>query len=277
MPREIKGVIFTEVIPELIPEVSPADLVSLGAMVRKKGRSDLYLPLTDSLRKIQWVKAVSLEAANIEQEMEAQLGPGTIVNYPFGQMKHSLAVTDTIIHTKSALDSMAVFLNNFLKLNVGKRRRDFKLDEFRSLVSDRDSVLGELMRELEPWFRELQGMRDEWIHRSCVRNMLVFGQSPVGILPIPKRNLDSGLRAFDVPITAENFWSTKEFLEHNYLNMVKVFNAIIARCIEFESRLLSQPVTPDIEAEKGLTVFPFTLTQGMTVAKVKVKIGPFGF
>jgi hypothetical protein len=72
MPKEIKGVIFTEIIPQLIPEVSTANLVSLGAIVRKKGRSDFYLPLTDSLRKIQWVKAVRLEAANIEQDMEAQ-------------------------------------------------------------------------------------------------------------------------------------------------------------------------------------------------------------
>ena len=80
-----------------------------------------------------------------------------------------------------------------------------------------------------------------------------------------------------MPITAENFWSTKEFLEHNYLNLVKVFNAIIARCIAIESRLLSEPVTPDIEGEKSLTVFPFMLTQGMTVAKIKAKTGPFGF
>jgi hypothetical protein len=107
--------------------------------------------------------------------------------------------------------------------------------------------------------------------------MLVFGQTPVGILPIPKKNLDAGLRAFDMPITTQNFWSTKEFLEHNYLNLVRVFKAIITRCIELESRLLPRPVTVDIEAEKGLTVFPFTLTQGMTVTKAKVKIGPFGF
>jgi hypothetical protein len=186
-------------------------------------------------------------------------------------------VTDTIIHTKSALDSMAMFLNNFLRLNVGKKRRDFKIDEFRRLVSDRDGVLGELMKELEPWFQELQGIRDEWIHRSCVRNMLVFGQSPVGILPIPKKNLDAGLRGFDMPLTTQNFWSTREFLEHNYYNLVKVFNAIVARCIAVESRSLPTPVTPDAEVEKSLTFFPLKSTQDMTVKKFRVKIGPLGF
>jgi hypothetical protein len=222
---------------------------------------------------IQWVKAVGLEAANIDQDMEAQLEPGTILSYPFGQMKHSLAVTDTIIHTKSALDSMGVLLNNFLRLNLGKRKRDFKIAEFRRLVSDRDVVLGELMKELEPWFQELQGIRDEWIHRSSVRNVLIFGESPVGILPIPKKNLDAGLRAFDTPITPQNFWSTREFLQHNYLNLVRVFNAIIARCIESESIALRAPLV-DPEVERNLIFFPFRLTTSMSVSRIRAKLGP---
>jgi hypothetical protein len=119
LPNKIQGIIFTEIIPELIPEIDTAALIRLGSIVRKTNRTALYEPLTDALRKVQWVKAVGLEAAAIEQEMESELEPGVILSNPFDQMKHSLAVTDAIIHTQSALDSLAVFLNNFL--NVGKR------------------------------------------------------------------------------------------------------------------------------------------------------------
>jgi hypothetical protein len=77
LPRNIQGIIFTEIIPQLIPEVNTADLIRLGSIVRKTNRTTVYEPLTDALRKIQWVKAVGLEAANIDQDLEAQLEPGT--------------------------------------------------------------------------------------------------------------------------------------------------------------------------------------------------------
>jgi len=277
MPQEIKGIIFTEIIPQLIPEVNPANLVRLGAIVRKRNRSDAYEPLTDSLRKIQWVKLMSLEAMSIEQDIASQMEPGATVSYPFGRVKHSLAVTDSMIHTKSALDSMAVFLTDFLKLNARGAERDFKRPEFRQQISTKDRILGAQMRELEPWFIELQGIRDEWIHRSSVRNMLIIGPSDVGVLPIPKKNLDAGLKAFDLPITRENFWSTREFLEHHYRNLVTLFRAIIDRCIEIESASLTEPTPVDVDAEKYLITFLFMSTQPMTLKKVKAKVGPFGF
>jgi hypothetical protein len=277
MPQEIKGIIFTEIIPQLIPEVSPADLIRLGAIVRKKNRSEAYEPLTDSLRKIQWVKLVSLEAVSIEREIAGQMEPGSTVSYPFGQVKHSLAVTDSMIHTKSALDSMAVFLTDLLRLDARGAGRDFKHTEFRREVSAKDPILRVRMKELEPWFKELQGIRDEWIHRSSIRNMLIIGPSDVGVLPIPKRNLDVGLKAFDLPITHGNFWSTSEFLDHHYMNLVTLFRAIVDRCIEIESASLTEPVPVDLDAEKGLVTFLFKTTQDMTVTKAKVKLGPFGF
>jgi hypothetical protein len=277
MPQEIKGIIFTEILPPLIPEVSPVDLVRLGAIVRKKNRSEAYEPLTDSLRKIQWVKLTSLEAVSIEREMVSQTEPGSIVSYPFGQVKHSLAVTDSMIHTKSALDSMAVFLTDLLRLNARGAGRDFKHPEFRREVSTKDLILGVRMKELEPWFIELQEIRDEWIHRSSIRNMLIIGPSDVGVLPIPKKNLDAGLKAFDLPITRGNFWSTSEFLDHHYMNLVTLFRAIVDRCIEIESASLAEPPPVDLDAEKDLAVFPSKTTQGMTATKMKVKLGPFGF
>lgn len=277
LPQEIEGIIFTEIIPQLVPEVNLADLIRLGTIVRKKNRSQAYEPLTDSLRKIQWVKLVSLEAISIERDIASQMEPGAAVSYPFGQVKHSLAVTDSMIHTKSALDSMAVFLTDFLKLNARGAERDFKHPTFRHELSTKDRILGARIRELEPWFAELQGIRDEWIHRSSVRNMLIIGPSDVDVLPIPKKNLDAGLRAFDIPITRDNFWSTSEFLEHHYMNLATLFRAIIERCIQIESASLAEPIPVDVDAEKNLISFPFKLTQTMTVTRVKAKIGPFGF
>ena len=133
------------------------------------------------------------------------------------------------------------------------------------------------MTELEPWFKELQEIRDEWVHRSSVRNMLIIGRNDVGVLPIPRKNLEAGLQAFDLPITRENFWSTREFLEHHYMNLVTLFRVIIDRCIEIESASLVEPTPVDVDVEKNLITFPLKLTQNMTITKVKTKIGPFGF
>jgi len=220
---------------------------------------------------------MSLEAVSIERDIAGQMEPGSTVSYPFGQVKHSLAVTDSMIHTKSALDSMAVFLTDLLRLNARGAERDFKHPEFRREVSTKDPILRARMKELEPWFIELQGIRDEWIHRSSIRNMLIIGPSDVGVLPIPKRDLDAGLEAFDLPITRGNFWSTTEFLDHHYMNLVTLFRAIVDRCIEIESASLAEPVPVDLDAEKDLVTFLFKTTQNMTITRVKVKLGPFGF
>jgi hypothetical protein len=65
-PQKLHGIIFTEVVPEFLREVNPKKLVELGVIVRTKGRERIYEPLTDSLRKIQWVKLVGLKAISID-------------------------------------------------------------------------------------------------------------------------------------------------------------------------------------------------------------------
>jgi hypothetical protein len=125
-PKKLKGIIFTEIIPQFLPEVNPKKLVELGAIVRKKGRTQMYEPLTDSLRKIQWVKLVGLKAIAIEKEIAEAMEPNTLVMNPLGQTAHALCVTDCLVHTKSALDSMAVFLTALLNLDAKGGDRDFK-------------------------------------------------------------------------------------------------------------------------------------------------------
>jgi hypothetical protein len=60
MPQKIEVIIFTGIIPNLIPEIDPRNLIRLGSIVRKLNRSRLYRPMTDALRKIQFVKVIGL-------------------------------------------------------------------------------------------------------------------------------------------------------------------------------------------------------------------------
>ena len=270
-PKKLKGVIFTEIIPQFLPEVSPKKLVELGAIVRKKGRTQMYEPLTDSLRKIQWVKLVGLKAIAIEKEIVEAMEPNTLVMNPLGQTAHALCVTDCLVHTKSALDSTAVFLTSLLNLDAKGGDRDFKKPRFRQLVAERDPFLNHKIKKLEHWFKQLQEIRDEWIHRSSIRCRLIHGPSKVGVLPIPKKVMLSYDEQIKLAITEKNFWSTKDFVEYQYSNLLTLFVAIVERCIRIERRDLIEPIPVPVDAEKELIMFPTRVTENMTVNKMKVK------
>ena len=130
-PLEIKGIIFTEVVPRLTPEIDSTILVRLGSIVRVRHKQNLYQPLPDAFRKIQWVKLMAIEAISFDDEITSQQEQNKMINYPYGQMRHALSVTGALFHTKSALDSIAVFLTAFLKLKARKGDRDFKKPQFR--------------------------------------------------------------------------------------------------------------------------------------------------
>ena len=270
-PKKLKGVIFTEIIPQFLPEVSPKKLVELGAIVRKKGRTQMYEPLTDSLRKIQWVKLVGLKAIAIEKEIAEAMEPNTLVMNPLGQTAHALCVTDCLVHTKSALDSMAVFLTDLLNLDAKGGDRDFKKPGFRQLIGEKDLFLKHKMKKLKHWFKQLQEIRDEWIHRSSIRCRLIHGPSKVGVLPIPKKVTLSYDEQIKLAITEKNFWSTKDFVEYQYSNLLTLFVAIVERCIRIERRDLIEPIPVPVDAEKELIMFPTRVTENMTVNKMKVK------
>jgi len=270
-PKKIEGIIFTEIIPQFLPEVNPKKLVELGAIIRKKGRTQIYEPLTDSLRKIQWVKLVGLKAIAIEKEIADKMEPNILVMNPLGQTAHALCVTDCLVHTKSALDSMAVFLTSLLNLDAEGGDRDFKKDRFRKLIAEKDLMFKHQMRRLRDWFKQLQEIRDEWIHRSSIRCRLIHGPSKVGVLPIPKKVMLSYDEQIKLAITEKNFWSTKSFVEYQYSNLLTLFLAIVERCIQIERRDLIEPIPIPADAEKELVMFPTRLTENMTVNKMTVK------
>lgn len=269
LPQKIETVIFTEIALPLIPEVRRDSLVRLGAIVRKKGCVQKYEPLTDSLRKIQWVKLSGLRACAIEQEIANQREPGAILFAPTLQIEHSLNVTDCIIHTKSALDSMAVFLTDLLMLTASGGDRDLKKPLFRESVARKDTHLAKLIKRLEPWLNELQDIRDEWIHRSSIRSLIIQGPSDVGILPIP-RDVTLGAKALGMAVTKENFWSTEQFVVHHYSSLATLFQGIIGRSIEIEGKDLTEPLPIPSDAEKELMIFPTMATENMTITKMKV-------
>lgn len=271
-PQKLKGSIFTEVIPQFVKEVNPKRLVELGAIVIEKKRRQMYEPLTNSLKKIQWVKLVSLKAIAIEEKIEDVMTPEYLVMDPLGQTAHSLCVTDCLIHTKSALDSMAVFLTNLLELKARGGERDFKHTKFRWSIAKKDPKLGDQIKKYNSWFMELREIRDEWIHRSSIRSLIIQGKSDVGIMPIPKKvtlNLDEQMK---LKISKEDFISTKNFVEHHYSNLINLFNTIIEYAYYFEKRDLVGTIPIPAEAEQNLQLFPTKTTKDMSPLGIKANI-----
>lgn len=71
-------------------------------------------------------------------------------------------------------------------------------------------------------------------------------------------------------ITERDFWSTKDFVEYHYSNLLTLFLAIVKRCIQIERRDLIEPIPVPADAEKELILFPIRVEK-MTVEKIKVK------
>jgi len=272
VPKKLEGsLFFKEIMPQFLQEYSPFKLAMLGLIVEKKGKNRIYESLRFSLRKIQWVKLVGLKAIHLEEELSKAVEPNCVVLDPLSQTAHSLCVTDCLIHTKSALDSMAVFLTDLLGLDQKGGDRDFKKLRFRQAVCQKDVYLKYQIKKLEPWFSELQEVRDEWIHIKAIESLSVHGKSDVGMLPIPRNISLSAEEQITLPINSENFWSTKDFVEHHYSHLTKLFCEIVDRSLQIENSDLAEPVTVPKHFKDLLAMFPTHSTETMTLQKMKVR------
>lgn len=260
--------IFTEVIPQMMPDIDFGKLVKLSAIVRHKDRFKVYEALVTGLRKIQWVKLAGIKAIAIEQDIRKEMKTDALLLDPLGQIDHSLCTTDCVIHTKSALDSMAIFLTDLLELNVKGSERDLKKHEFRQQVIEKDPFIGKVIRQLEPWLVDLQDVRDEWIHRTSVRPFIVVGASEVGFLPIPKKKA-LGKELYK-PINSKNFWSTEEYVRYHYSKLVTLFKAIVERSIQIEKSDLGGPTPLHDRTEEKMIIFPTRLTEKRTIRKMGI-------
>jgi hypothetical protein len=271
LPQKMEGsLFFREILPQFLQDYSPFKLAMLGLIVEKKGKTRLYESLRFSLRKIQWVKLIGLKAIQLEADLLQQVEPNCLVLDPLRQTAHSLCVTDCLIHTKSALDSMAVFLTDLLGLPQKLGDRDFKKLGFRQAVCQKDAFLKHQIKGLEPWFLELQGMRDEWIHIRAIESLSVHGKSDVGMLPIPRNISLSVEEQRKLPLNSKSFWSTKDFVEHHYSSLSEMFREIVDRSIQIENLDLAEPVTVPKHFKNQLTFFPTHVTENMTVQKMRL-------
>lgn len=267
MPKEFPHM-FTEVVFQLIPEINYDDLVYLSQLVKLNRREKLYSPLADTLRKIQWAKLASIEAITLEKEAVKMTEDKVIVFWPVGQAQYAKAICDFIFHTKSSLDSMAVFLTEFLSIIASGGKRDFKLKKFREQVMERDAVIGKHVKFIEQWFIDLQNLRDKWIHRISTRIFLASPLGEVGLLPIPKvASLDFGL--WNTPTTKEYYWTTQEFIELNFGRLTSFFDTITARCIELESNMLVTPLPRPQKSEYAMLAFPLQLMENIEVKEIR--------
>lgn len=269
-PEKIEGsFFFREIIPEIQTEYDPFKLATLGVIIEKKGRTAIYESLWFGFRKVQWVKLIGIKAMHLEDALVNEAEPNCILFDPLTQSAHSLCVTDFLIYTKSALDSMAVFLNELLELGQRGGDRDFKKAKFRQLVYQKDAYLKRRIKKLEPWFLELQGVRDEWIHNKTIESLSVYGKSDVGMLPIPKVISLSSEDQAKLSVDTTNFYSTKSFVDHHYSNLSKLFRLLVDRGLQIERLGMVEQVNVSELFKHNLTIFPFHLTERTTIKKMK--------
>jgi hypothetical protein len=270
LPKEFPH-IFTEVVFQIIPEIDYNDLVYLSQLLKVNRREGIYIPLTDALRKIQWTKLSSMEAIAIEKEAVEHVEEGVIAFNPIGQAQHAKAVFEFITHTKSTLDSLAVFLTELLSIPAAGGQRDFKHKKFCEQITQRDAVIGQSVESLEQWFTDVQDRRDKWIHRTSTRIFIASEPSEIGLLPIPKMVAgDSKLQ--NVPPTKEHYWSTLEFIEIHFTKLTSFFNAIVTRCIEIELANMRTPPPRPPRAQDVLISFPMQAIKDRKIKAIRMRL-----
>jgi hypothetical protein len=263
---------FTEVVFQFIPDVNYEQIVYLSKIAKAKGKVSQYDPLRDALRKIQWANLAGFEATAVEKEIANEMQGREIAYFPSGMARHAKAMIECVTHTKAALDSIAVFLTEFLHLPATGGQRDLRHKSFRTKLANKDTALGDYIKSIEHWLDDLVKRRDMWIHWSSPRVPLIIGPSQVGILPIAKQlveyfNLDSS-------ITKEHFWSTNEFIEQTTKPISQLFNTVVKRCIDIElSNYDGEIPQPTAEETKGkISFFPMRPTRDMTIDTIHFKL-----
>jgi hypothetical protein len=164
---------FFEVAFELLPEINYDDIVYLSIIARERNREEVYSPLVDALRKIQWAKISALDSITVDIALTQEYEEGSLLQDPVGQIKHTKSLLEFIAQGKAALDSMAVFLNDLLSLGFNGGQRDFRRAKFRTRLQDSDGVIGSFLQAESRWLEinssgsdSILAVRDEWLHRG---------------------------------------------------------------------------------------------------------------
>ena len=272
--------IFNDVSFELLPEISYEDLVYLSQLVEQTGRKELYPPLIDCLRKIQWAKLASLEAIIVEKRISEQATLDAIPFDPIGQVQHVKALFDFVAHSKAALDSLAIFFNDLFNLGQKEGNRDFRKPLFYRKVCEADVVIAQHLAGLKAWLDKNRDVsdsiiaaRDEWQHRGSPAIQSMFPIPAIGYLPVP-RALKGGFPNSKTPLTNEYYWTTPDFVKFHIQKLTSLFTGVIARCIELEKARGARPVRldPDLVRHR----MSFLPMRGTAETKIKqMRVRPF--
>jgi hypothetical protein len=269
---------FFEVAFELLPEVNYDDLIYLCALVRAGKREDMYSSLVDAVRKIQWMKLSGMDACSIDAVLTAQYDGSndTAFHDPVGQIRHAKALLELVSHGKAALDSLAVFLNELLRLGFQGGDRDCRNDAFKKKLTAADPALKAFLQTEANWLQRntaasasIISARDEWVHRGSPDVVLVWPPAEVGVLPIPNE-LTASVTNFPTKATHR---STREFAEFHYSRVLKLMNLVIALAINTEAGALPFAPTKQLGGQVRISIVKFRLTKA--IAAQKVKHGPF--
>lgn len=263
---------FTEVAFEFLPEISYEDLIMLAQLVKLQANAETYSGLRDALRKIQWAKISALEAIGIEKELSEGMRPDSVPFWPVGMARHAKAMMECVMHSKAALDSMAVFLRDYFKLPFPGGRCDVRHQAFRNALKSIDGDIAKILTTLEPWIIDLVNRRDMWIHRSSPAISLQVGPSEVGILPVPKE-LQPNPPGKALPSKRQDYWSTEEFANLEVGRTASFFTCIVKRCIAWEKgKLAGKTLSLPINAQTGkISFFPMKVTENLQLNKISYR------
>lgn len=269
---------FFEVALQVLPELNYDDLVYLSLLASAQQREPLYSSLVDAVRKVQWMKLSSMDAAMLDAVLIAQYDGSVdvLLNDPVGQIRHAKALLELISHGKAALDSLAVFLNELLTLGYGGGERDFRRDAFKKKLASSSASLEPFLRAESHWLQlnstastSIVSARDEWLHRGFPDVAFMWPPSEVGVLPIPKVLTGST----PTPATRATHYSTPEFCEYHFSRIVRLLEVVISLAIDVEAGRMPSPPARPPSGQPRISAVKFCLTKQMSVRQLKH--GPF--
>lgn len=269
---------FTRIAFNILPEIEYEKILIFSQIVKIKKSQNEYVTLVDSLMKIQWSKISGMEAMEIEKTLSSQYNGDKFVVDLIGQAQHSKSIFEFVTHLKAALDSMAVFLNSYLQIGLNGGERDFNKTKFTSKLYEKDSKIGDIIKELTKinWFLKnhpnidsIVSTRDEWIHKG---SPLIYALAPpseeIGHLPIPRDLKDN---SNNKPLNSRSYSSTTDFYNFHFEKVSWLFNSVLDRLIEVEKGNIDIKYPNEDEIKMKMSFFPLKGTKDVPNAQIYFK------
>jgi hypothetical protein len=147
--------LFFEIALEVVPEINYDELVYLSQLVKTRQRESVYSSLVDAVRKYHWAKLSGIEAIVIDGTLVAAYdgADDTLFGDVVGKIRHNKALLELISPCKAALDSLAVFLNDFLNVGASGGERDLRRDAFKNKLRAKDASLDSFLLAESSWLQ----------------------------------------------------------------------------------------------------------------------------